>query len=148
MLNLDKTNKDYRRDLSSLKTTNDAQENEIISMKATINNQDREIANLRNVQTGVIDCGGSYGYGGHLDNYWGQSTYDTFKTKTVNFQQNYIRSPEVHLSFAFVDGHPNNPTYFRTELVSVNTSSFTMRCRGLYNAPPDYMLVSWVSIPQ
>jgi len=113
-------------------------------LQTTVTDQQREITNLRNVQTGIIDCGRPTGYVGNLKDWDGQQ--DKYKMKTVNFNQTYIRAPEVHLSFGFVDESCH--AFFRADLLSVTASNFTMRCRGYAPCLPDYMLVNWVSIPQ
>jgi len=137
--NLQQSNKDQEQKIST-------QEQVIASLNATVGDQNKEIANLRNVQTGIIDCGNRHGYSGSLPNYHSHQ-HDQYKTKTVSFNQTYIRAPEVHLSFSFVDDFAAQ-AYFRADLLSVSTTGFTMRCRGNSLALPDYMMVSWVSIPQ
>ena len=135
---LNQTNKDQEQKISS-------QQQEIAALNATFTAQDKEISNLRNVQTGIIDCGDRHGYHGNLDN-WHSVLHDAYKTKSVSFNQTYIRAPKVHLSFAFVDDF--SEAYFRADLMSVSTTGFSMRCRGISTALPSYMMVNWISVPQ
>merc|ERR1712156_294183 len=120
------------------------QQKAIAGLQATVTDQQKEIANLRNVQTGIIDCGGPSGYVGNLKDWHGDR--DMYKLKTVSFNQTYVRAPEVHLSISFFDESCH--AFFRSDLLSVSTTNFTMRCRGYERCLPDYMLVNWVSIPQ
>ena len=133
-----------RKAIASHELKISSQEQEISSLKKTVNSQHKEITNLRNVQTGVIDCGGDTGYTGSLPTWNG--AHDTYKTRTVTFAEKYLRAPEVHLSFGFVDEHSH--AYFRNELVSVSTTGFIMRCRSYYSTPVQYMMVNWISVPQ
>ena len=130
--------------ISSIKTSNTTFAQEITALKNTNTAQDEEIFNLRNVQSGIIDCGRSHTWGGSLPNPNGAT--DKYTTRTISFSRTYSRPPVVHLSTAFYNGDSSQP-YFRTDLVTVSNTGFTMRCRVWHTETIGYMTVSWVSIP-
>ena len=135
--------------LEQLEQTNLQQETEIKSMTNEIQAFNAAVSQARHVESGVISCGKETSWPGKMpalyNSVFGQ---DDFITKSHVFTSVYDKTPVVHLSVGYIWATTvGNTVYHSVELVNVDETKFTMRCRS-GAAKVKALTVSWISVPQ
>lgn len=103
--------------LQNQESFNQGLNNKITQIMGMLNNQNH-------VESGLIFCGPSSTWS-DADGVW------HYKNVAQNFSKAYSRVPIVHLSFAYINSPSNVHSVYASDLVSVTTSGFVVRCRTI-----------------
>ena len=125
-------------------------DNELMTKYNELMAKDKQMSDVldevKKMETGTVDCGDSHDWTGY---------HSPWKTNdvTVTFKQPYKNNPAVQVSFMYIDDSVSSfskdlDDEFGVDVVSVNTTSFILRCQNYRNKHMQEMKAGWVSLPQ
>ena len=140
-------NATVNKDIQKLKTDIETLKSNVAAYKTEINALKAEVKEARHTETGLLWCGGarSWVQEGSDKTYHGKNYYNYQRKMSASFKTPYTTAPVVFLDISHVYDETNDYTKYGSQILSVDTRGFSMRCGsrsdGMYDVE-----VRWIAV--